>query len=216
MGLSFLNPIATLAVHGALAIYYCFDHLPAAAHPVATAHTAAMSSVWSRLRRRDESRSDRRPLVNLYGLGDALIIETTDRTMAGYHVATDRVSRLSAAMPDDELGSRILDALNGAREGVPALRANVPAGPRVKALVEAAGRRSYAAVIRDAVLVHVQWEGERLRFTPTRNGGPTGPDKGFHGLGGEALSSSNEPATMGRTARAALELAARYQSNSSR
>jgi uncharacterized membrane protein len=29
VGLSFLSPIGTLAVHGALAIYYCFDHLPA-------------------------------------------------------------------------------------------------------------------------------------------------------------------------------------------
>jgi uncharacterized membrane protein len=28
VGLSFVSPIATLAVHGALAIYYCFDHLP--------------------------------------------------------------------------------------------------------------------------------------------------------------------------------------------
>jgi uncharacterized membrane protein len=29
VGLSFVSPIATLAVHGALAVYYCFDHLPA-------------------------------------------------------------------------------------------------------------------------------------------------------------------------------------------
>jgi uncharacterized membrane protein len=28
VGLSFLSPIITLAVHGALAVYYCFDHLP--------------------------------------------------------------------------------------------------------------------------------------------------------------------------------------------
>jgi uncharacterized membrane protein len=28
VGLSFLTPIGTLAVHGALALYYCFDHLP--------------------------------------------------------------------------------------------------------------------------------------------------------------------------------------------
>jgi uncharacterized membrane protein len=27
IGLSFLNPVATLAVHGAIAIYYCFDQL---------------------------------------------------------------------------------------------------------------------------------------------------------------------------------------------
>ena len=27
VGLSFLNPIATLAVHGAIAVYYCFDQL---------------------------------------------------------------------------------------------------------------------------------------------------------------------------------------------
>jgi uncharacterized membrane protein len=28
VGLSFVSPIATLAVHGAMAVYYCFDHLP--------------------------------------------------------------------------------------------------------------------------------------------------------------------------------------------
>jgi hypothetical protein len=28
IGLSFLNATATLAVHAALAIYYCFDQLP--------------------------------------------------------------------------------------------------------------------------------------------------------------------------------------------
>ena len=28
IGLSFVSAIATLAVHGALAIYYCFDQLP--------------------------------------------------------------------------------------------------------------------------------------------------------------------------------------------
>lgn len=173
-----------------------------------------MSSVWSRLWRRPASASDTRPLVNLYGLSDALIIETNDRTAAGYHVGTERVCRLSAAAPDDELGSRVLDALKDAREGVPALRSKVPAGQRTRALVEAAGRRSYAAVIRDAVLVHVEREGERLRFTPTRNGGPTGPDRGFHRLDGEALSSSSEPSTMGRTARAALHLATPYHAPS--
>jgi uncharacterized membrane protein len=31
IGLSFVSPIATLAIHGALAIYYCFDQLPTAA-----------------------------------------------------------------------------------------------------------------------------------------------------------------------------------------
>lgn len=28
IGLSFVSAVATLAVHGALAIYYCFDQLP--------------------------------------------------------------------------------------------------------------------------------------------------------------------------------------------
>lgn len=28
VGLAFISPIATLAVHGAMAVYYCFDHLP--------------------------------------------------------------------------------------------------------------------------------------------------------------------------------------------
>jgi len=37
IGLAFLSPIATLAVHGALAIYYCFDQLPTSrANPSAT------------------------------------------------------------------------------------------------------------------------------------------------------------------------------------
>jgi len=145
-------------------------------------------------------------LVNLYGLGDALVVETNDRTVAGYHVSSDRVSRLSAAVPDGVLGERILDALSRAREGVPASRPDVPARQRTKALVKAAGRRSYAAVIRDAVLVHVERDGERLRFTPTRNGGPTGPDRGFH-RSHEELSSPIEPDEIGRTARAALALA---------
>lgn len=169
-----------------------------------------MLRVLSRLWRRDAPPSDARPLVNLYGLGDALVVETTDRTVAGYHVATDRVSRLSAAVPDAELGERILAALNRARDGVPASRPNVPARQRTKALVDAAGRRSYAAVVRDAVLVHVEREGERLRFTPTRNGGPTGPDRGFHRLH-EELSSPSEPGEIGRTARAALGLATRLR-----
>jgi len=145
-------------------------------------------------------------LVNLYRLGDALVVETTDRTVAGYHVSTDRVTRVAAAVPDGELGERILDALSRAREGVPASRPSVPARLRTRALVEAARRRSYAAVVRDAVLVHVEREGERLRFTPTRNGGPTGPDRGFHRLH-EELSSPSEPDEIGRTARAALGLA---------
>ncbi len=33
VGLSFLNPIATLAVHGAIAVYYCFDQLRTEAAP---------------------------------------------------------------------------------------------------------------------------------------------------------------------------------------
>jgi len=43
IGLSFVNAIATLAVHGALAIYYCFDQLPgiASTEPVGPSEAVA-------------------------------------------------------------------------------------------------------------------------------------------------------------------------------
>jgi hypothetical protein len=163
--------------------------------------------MWSRLWSRDTARPAQRPLVNVYRVGDTLIVETNDKTVAGYYVGTDRVTRVPATVTDDELGNRILAALKAALEGVPAAPPNAPSSPRVKALVKAAGRRSYAAVVREAVLVRVQRDGERLRFTPMRNGGPTGPGRGFYELDVEPLSSSSVHREIGQTVRAALDLA---------
>jgi hypothetical protein len=143
--------------------------------------------------------------ASLYRLPQVLVVVTYDRTTAGFHIAADRVKGLPVDSDPDVLGGVLLIALAASRDGVPVPDWNAPLRERVGPTLKAAGYRSYRSFVLDALCAGVTRTGDTVTFTPTRNGGPTGPQRGFEDLPGRAQSCSALPAEIGRAAIAALD-----------
>jgi hypothetical protein len=132
---------------------------------------------------------------------------TGDRTTVGFYIDTDRVTEAPVDIDPDVLGGLLLAALAASRDNVPVHDRNAPLRERVGPMLKASGYRSYRSFVRDALSVGVERTGDAVTFTPTRNGGPTGPQRGFEYLPGDAVSCSVLPADVGRMALAALDRA---------
>jgi hypothetical protein len=84
---------------------------------------------------------------------------------------------------------------------------NAPLREQMGTTLKAAGYRSYRSFVRDVVSVDAKRVDDTVTFMPTRNGEPTGPQRGFEQLPDDALSCPARPAEIGRAAITALDRA---------
>jgi hypothetical protein len=98
-------------------------------------------------------------------------------------VAGTSVVGMVIDVPESELGSAVLMALAGSRADQPHPTNLTEVG---RLVLDAAGKRTWRALEKSAVLVQVRRDGVVIRVVPTRNGGTAGDDRGFHELADRA------------------------------
>lgn len=147
----------------------------------------------------------RKPQVggaSLYRFDGFLLICRLDQAKAGFWINTDDIVRVDEAVTADQLGVRLTESLDRTQVRVPDPSFKGGSGWLVEPMVKAAKRRSYRSFVRDTSLVHLHRDGGVFTVTPTRNNGPTGPDRGFSYL--SELAVSCPPQELGRAAMAGL------------
>jgi hypothetical protein len=92
-------------------------------------------------------------------------------------------------IPRGELGARLAEAVHQAFAGC---RSGVPHPTDWKAMLapvlKVAGVRSWNALAKSSRVCIVEDRGTELALIPTRNGGVTGSNRGFHAIGDRTLS----------------------------
>lgn len=121
-----------------------------------------------------ELRSMKKALI--YKLPSRLVVCPVSTTTSGIGIASEPYIVLPTPASAVELGASINQALASSFAGVehPSSWKGL-ATPRLAA----AGVRSEATFQKQASLVSVNADGNTATFTPHRNGGATGPDKGY-------------------------------------
>ena len=94
------------------------------------------------------------------------------RTIKGFWIACEPI--LVTSESDPSLGKQVLETLARSTENIsdPELLAKSDSWDSIKALVRAAGVRSYEAFADSAQCVGLLLDNTSVVFTPTRNGGP--------------------------------------------
>jgi hypothetical protein len=123
--------------------------------------------------------------ATIYRLDTRFVVHPVNTTTAGVGIASEPYIVLPTPTSAVDLGTAINHALDSYRNGIPhPTNWKGLSGPRLAA----AGVRSEAALHKQALMVEVTRAGNTLTFTPQRNGGATGNDKGFHALDERAVT----------------------------
>lgn len=135
-------------------------------------------------------------LVHAYRTSDAYYIVPNDQTVDGLWVNGTQVKRVPIDTPAIELGRMVLSALG---EGDHARARISDWKGLLKPLLGAACAASWSAFSRKSELIVIKREEEGLVVTPTRHGGTSGNDKGFHELGEHAvhMKADSDPRKVG-------------------
>lgn len=114
--------------------------------------------------------------ASVYRLPSRFIVCPVSTTDSGIGIATEPYIVLPAPISASELGKAISQALDSSHDGIshPA-NWNGLAAPRLAA----AGVKNEATFQKQASLVSLISDGRTVTFTPHRNGGATGNDRGF-------------------------------------
>lgn len=122
--------------------------------------------------------------ASIYKLPSRFIVCSVSTTTSGIGITSEPYIVLPTPISAVELGNAINRALAGSREGVGNPSSwNGLAAPRLAA----AGVKSEATFQKQASLVSLNTDGKTVTFIPHRNGGATGPDKGFSPIDACAL-----------------------------
>lgn len=114
--------------------------------------------------------------ASIYKLPSRFIVCPLSTTTSGIGVTSEPYIVLPASVSAVELGEAIKQALYLSQDGVSQpLSWKGLAAPRLAA----AGVKSDATFQKQASLVSLVADGKTVTFTPHRNGGATGPGKGF-------------------------------------
>ena len=117
--------------------------------------------------------------ASIYKLPSQFIVCPVSTTTLGIGITSEPFIVLPTPVSADELGKAINQALDSSHDGVAhPLCWKGLAAPRLAA----AGVKSEATFQKQASLVSLIANGKTATFTPHRNGGATGPDKGFSPL----------------------------------
>lgn len=114
--------------------------------------------------------------ASIYKLSSRFIVCPVNTTTSGIGIDSEPYIVLPTSVSAVELGEAINQALDKSHDGVAhPLNWKGLAAPRLAA----AGVKSEAAFQKQASLVSLITDGKTVAFTPHRNGGGIGPDKGF-------------------------------------
>jgi hypothetical protein len=139
----------------------------------------------------------------IYQSRRAIIVVSMDAVARGPWVTGTHISSHAPDVPDDVLGASLVDALNAALKNRPPVTDWKALG---EPLFKAAGVRSWAALQKQNSLVAVQRERGTIRFSPCRNGGASGDDRGYKEIAEAvaSIASSASPSEVGQAIRTAL------------
>src|SRR5262245_57849166 len=141
----------------------------------------------------------------IYVLKDRVLLHPWQKTTVGLGISSEPYTTLPADASNLRLGEALLAVLSASGQTVPHPQSwESVAKPRL----DAAGDKSEKAFHSNTKSVTVDWQDDSLHFEPTRNGGASGPDKGFHplsnsrvtvaaGMGAEAIGSAVKSALRG-------------------
>ncbi len=112
---------------------------------------------------------------------------------------------VDSTVGDEALGSAVRNVLAGSRDGV---AESVDHRAAMREVLAALGVRSWGALHRTAHMCVVHLTHDGLRLVPTRNGGTTGPGRGFHDLDAAAvlLPATTSDEELGRALRSTRAL----------
>lgn len=166
------------------------------ARPAAFGQKRATLAVTSFIQH--ELRSMKKALI--YKLPSRFVVCPVSTTTSGISIASEPYIVLPTPASAVELGASINQALASSLAGVehPSSWKGL-ATPRLAA----AGVRSEATFQKQASLVSVNADGKKATFTPHRNGGATGPDKGYSPI--DECAVQVDPKTQEAWGAAALE-----------
>jgi len=130
------------------------------------------------------------PCATAYWRSGKILIHALAKTEPGFYIDAEPWLILPSDAHPSEIGEAIRKALRAFRPSVP-----VPdyRSPEWKALrlgrFRAAGVRSEREFMSGSKLVDISTVGEAIQFVPTRNGGSSGAQRGYHFLPGAALKA---------------------------
>jgi hypothetical protein len=144
-------------------------------------------------------------LAAMYSRQKDFVIQTECRTTAGVWIGSEPVQVLANESDIATVAQAVRIALAASRDGV--------AHPTDwKAVLQphlnGAKIKSWSAFQKSAKMVGIEMSGAELRIVPSRNGGTSGDDKGYHPLPEAAivLATGCSDAELGSALRQALEL----------
>lgn len=142
--------------------------------------------------------------ASVFKLPSRFIVCPVSTTTAGVSIDSEPYIVLPASISAFELGEAINHALDLSHDGIAhPLSCKGLAAPRLIA----ASIKSEAAFQKQASLVSVATHGKTMTYTPHRNGGAIGPERGFSPLDEcEVLTDAKSSEALGTTAIRVFEL----------
>jgi hypothetical protein len=113
-----------------------------------------------------------------------LLFHCDNLTVDGVWIIGTPVRAMSAEAKPEDIGREVRTALNASKQNVPQPSDwSAVATP----LLAVAGVKAWSSLLKASSICLVAADEHRLTLTPTRNGGATGPDRGFHELSSAQL-----------------------------
>lgn len=119
-------------------------------------------------------------MCSIYVLPDVYFIHPLSRTRDGFwlfHGPTSRVERTSDAAA---LGQAVLDMLRESRTETPAPTDTKSFSASCAQILKQSGVKSFLHLQRNAHMIQVEGNHSHIVMTPQRNGGSSGPSRGYH------------------------------------
>jgi hypothetical protein len=123
-------------------------------------------------------------LATVYARNRDYIVQPLSWTTTGLLIGTEPIDMLPHAVAAADLGRALQRALSAAKEGV--------AHPtdwkaQLSPLLQCAKIRSWNALQKAAKMCQVEALNGQMRITPSRNGGTSGSDKGYHHIADQTV-----------------------------
>jgi hypothetical protein len=127
---------------------------------------------------------------------EKVLIHASARTAAGFYISAEPWLTMPSDVSNALLGSAVHEALLAFRSNVavPDYR-SLEWKALQRARLRAVGAGSERQFMKGSKFVGIGVVGQEFHFSPTRNGGSTGPDRGYRFLPGDIVKSppTNEP-----------------------
>jgi hypothetical protein len=123
-------------------------------------------------------------LASVYARSADYIVQPSSWTTTGLRVGTEPINVLPCDAGVADLGEALQKALSAAKEGIVH---PTDWKAQLEPLLQCAKLRSWNALQKSAKMCEVELTDHGLRITPSRNGGTSGPDKGYHPIADQSV-----------------------------